>query len=251
MILAFFGTKLDTQSAFDDKGNRLVITNIKADPLTITQIKTKAKDGYWAIQCAQGKKSNKSLTQPLKKHLKKAKLNQSPRFLREIRLQQETKLKLGDQIKVTDVFQSGDKVKVTGTSKGRGFAGVIKRWGFAGGPRTHGQSDRRRAPGSIGQGTDPGRVWKGKKMPGHFGHATKSVTGLQIISFDSDKHLLIVAGTVPGPRNSLLKITKTGSVKKPIKLFSPQLTSSPKSTKSTKKTKTKTKTKTKSKKAAK
>ena len=234
MISAFFGTKLDTQSAFDNQGKRLVVTNIKVGPLTIIQVKTKTKDGYWAIQCAQGQKSNKSLNQPLKKHLQGAKLSQAPRFLREIRLQQETKLKPGDQIKVADVFQPGDKVKVTGTSKGRGFAGVIKRWGFHGGPRTHGQSDRQRAPGSIGQGTDPGRVWKGKKMPGHFGHTTETVIGLQIISLDSDKQLLTITGTVPGPRNSLLKITKTGSFKQPVKLFSakPTLSKPAKKTKS-------------------
>lgn len=212
MISSFFGTKLNVSQTFDDKGNRLVVTHIKVEPLTVIQVKTAEKDGYWSLQCAVGQKSKKSLTQPQKKHLKKhlkgAKLNQAPRFLREIRLKEETQLKPGDQIKVADIFKLGDQIKVTGISKGRGFAGVIKRWGFAGGPRSHGQSDRQRAPGSIGQRTDPGRVWKGKKMPGHFGTDTKTIRGSQVIAIDQKKSLLTISGTVPGHRNSLLKITQ-------------------------------------------
>jgi len=219
MVSAFFGTKLDTESAFDDKGNQLVISRIKVEPLTVTQVKTGKKDGYQAVQCAIGSKSKKSLTKPQKQHLKGAKLPQPPRFLREIKLEEETQLKPGDQIKVTDVFQVGDQIKVTGTSKGRGFAGVIKRWGFAGGPRSHGQSDRERAPGSIGQRTDPGRVWKGKKMPGHFGTDIKTIQTLQVIAIDELKNLLTITGTIPGNRHSLLKITKTGPPKKPVKLW--------------------------------
>jgi len=220
MASVFFGTKIDTSQAFDDKGNRLVVTHIKAEPLTVIQVKTDKQDGYWSLQCAVGHKSNKSLTQPQKKHLQGAKLSQAPRFLREIKLKQASQLKPGDQIKITDVFQPGDQIKVTGVSKGRGFAGVIKRWGFAGGPRSHGQSDRQRAPGSIGQRTDPGRVWKGKKMPGHFGVATKTISSLQVLTIDEAKHFLTITGTVPGSRHSLLKLTKTGQAKKPVKLFS-------------------------------
>jgi len=209
MLNTFFGTKLDSHSAFDQKGNRLVVTSIKVDPLTVTQVKSADKDGYWSVQCAIGTKSNKSLTQPLKLHLKGAKLDKAPRFLREIRVLKEPKLKPGDQIKVADIFSLSDQVKVTGLTKGKGFTGVIKRWGFAGGPRTHGQSDRRRAPGSIGQGTDPGRVWKGKKMPGHSGASTKTIRGLQIIKLDDKTNTLMVTGTVPGHRNTLITITKT------------------------------------------
>ena len=209
MINTFFGTKLNTTQTFDDKGNRLVVTAIKTAPLTITQVKSKEKDNYWAVQVAMGQKSSKNLTRALKSHLKGAKLKQAPLFIREIRLNQDSNLKAGSTIKAADIFKPGDSVKVTGLSKGRGFAGVIKRWGFSAGPRTHGQSDRRRAPGSIGQGTDPGRVWKGKKMPGHYGHQTKTITNLRIVSLDPDKQILQVTGTVPGSRNSLLKITKT------------------------------------------
>jgi len=185
MITSFFGTKLDTAQAFDDKGNRLVVTNIAASPLKVTQLKTTKKDGYWAVQVAVGKR------------------------LRELRFNQEPKLKLGDQLKLTDIFKPGDKVKVTGLSKGRGFAGTTKRWGFATGPRTHGQSDRQRAPGSIGQGTNPGRVWKGKKMSGRFGQETKAISNLQVTLVDEKNNLLQVSGTVPGSRHTLLKITKT------------------------------------------
>jgi len=207
MISSFFGLKLDTAQIFNDKGNRLVVTNIKAEPLTITQIKNNNKDGYWAIQTAIGSKPKKSLTKPLKKHLKGAQLKQAPLHLREIRLNKKPDLKIGDQLTIDKIFKINDQIKVTGLSKGRGFAGVIKRWGFHGGPRTHGQSDRERAPGSIGQRSDPGRVWKGKKMPGHYGHATKTVSGLKVINIDKDKNILQVSGTVPGSRKTLLLIT--------------------------------------------
>jgi len=218
-MLSFFGTKLESFQAFDNEGGRHVATLISTPPLTITQIKNQTTDGYWAYQVAIGQKSVKSLTKPLKQHLKKAKVSFNPQFIREIKLQKEPTLKVGDQIKITDIFKLHDKLKVTGTTKGRGFAGVMKRWGFAGGPRTHGQSDRKRAPGSIGMRTDPGRVWKGKKMAGHFGASTKTILGLQVIAIDDQHHTLTLAGTVPGHRNALVKLIKTGSVKRPINLF--------------------------------
>jgi len=220
MLNTFFGIKLDVSQTFDKKGSRHVVSHIKVNPLTITQIKSQDKDGYLSIQCAIANKSQKSLNKPLKNHLKGAKLTKAPLFLREIKFDDKMEFKSGDQIKAADIFKSGDKIKVTGISKGRGFAGVIKRWGFHGGPRTHGQSDRERAPGSIGQGTDPGRVWKGKKMPGHFGTDTKTIRNLQVITIDEAKNILTIAGTIPGARNSLVKITKIGTFKKPIKLFS-------------------------------
>jgi large subunit ribosomal protein L3 len=211
MISTFFGTKIKTSSTFDDKGRYCVVTHLRVKPLTVTQIKSHGKDGYWAVQVAVGEKSNKSLKKPQKVHLKRAKLKSAPRFLRELKVSKEPTVKVGDKIQLTEVFSLNDQVKITGTTKGKGFAGVIKRWGFHGGPRTHGQSDRPRSPGSIGQGTDPGRVWKGKKMPGHYGASTKSIRGLQIISINSDAHELQISGTVPGHYKSLLKITKTGT----------------------------------------
>ncbi|MBU1085557.1 MAG: 50S ribosomal protein L3 [Candidatus Beckwithbacteria bacterium] len=217
MINTFFATKLKTAQAFDDKGNRLVVTKIKSTPLTVTQIKSVEKDGYWSIQCAFGRKSKKSLSKPLLGHLKAStkgrsssgrKLKTAPKFIREIRILKEPTLKVGDQIKASDVLKAGDKVKVVGISKGRGFAGVMKRWGFKGGPRTHGQSDRPRSIGSIGQGTDPGRVWKGKKMPGRFGTDRITVKNLRVLEVNDQDNLISIKGTVPSFNTALLEITK-------------------------------------------
>ena len=238
MISTFFGTKIKTSSSFDDKGRYCVVTHLKVNPLTVTQVKSKDKDGYWAVQVAIGEKSIKSLKKPQAGHLKASakgrsasggKLDKAPLFLRELLLVEEPTLKVGDKIQLADVFSINDQVKITGTTKGRGFTGVIKRWGFHGGPRTHGQSDRPRSPGSIGQGTDPGRVWKGKKMPGHYGSTTKSIRGLQIVSINSDTQELLVTGTTPGHIKSLLKITKIGKSKRPITLT--KETDKPKKTK--------------------
>ena len=125
-----------------------------------------------------------------------------------MRVDQASELKVGDQIKLNDVLAVGDWVKVSGTVKGRGFAGVVKRHGFHGGPKTHGQSDRHRAPGSIGMRTTPGRVWKGKRMAGRYGGYTATIKNLKVISIDAEKQLLTVTGTVPGATNSLVVITK-------------------------------------------
>lgn len=233
MINTFFATKLKTAQAFDDKGNRLVTTQLKSVPLTVTQIKSIDKDGYWSIQCAFGRKSKKSMSKSLLKHLKKANLKNPPKFIREIKVSEEPTLKIGDKIKVSDVLKEGDKVKVAGLSKGRGFAGVMKRWGFAGGPRTHGQSDRPRSIGSIGQGTDPGRVWKGKKMPGHFGTDRITVKNLQVLLVDDENNLLVIKGTIPSFNTSLIEINKYSKYKNPIKLMS----DSPKTKEDTPKTK--------------
>lgn len=139
-----------------------------------------------------------------------------PRFIKQVNWQvtkdQPEKPKPGDKLTVS-VFESGDEVKVTGTTKGKGFAGVIKRHGFHGGPKTHGQSDRHRAPGSIGSGTTPGRVWKGKKMAGHMGASQQTVTGLEIIEVDQDKNIIFVKGAVPGPTSGFVIVEKTGKVK--------------------------------------
>lgn len=195
MIDQFFATKLATSQTFDDKGNRLVVTRLKTQPLTISQIKTLAKDGYWAVQ-VKFPKTAKNF------------------WHREIRLDQESTFKLGGQINCNDILKPGDLIKATGFSKGRGFSGVMKRHGFSGGPKTHGQSDRSRAPGSIGMRTTPGRVWKGKKMAGHYGMTTKAIRNLQVISFDDQTHTLVITGTIPGSRHTLITLTKTGVVKK-------------------------------------
>lgn len=213
MLNAILGEKDKMSQAFV-AGTRVPVTVVRAGPCVVTHIKNEQKDGYWAVQLGIGQKKEKNLTKPMKGHLKGAiKKKTAPRFLAEVRLDKKPDLKVGDEVKVSDVFKEGDIVSVTGTSKGKGFAGVIKRWGFKGGPRTHGQSDRERAPGSIGQGTDPGRVWKGKKMPGRMGGETKTIRNLMVISVDEDINEIKVSGPVPGGPGSLLVIKKLRSGK--------------------------------------
>ena len=190
MIDQFFATKLITSQTFDEKGNRLVVTQVLAKPLTVVQLKTPAKDGYWALQVQFPKTAKKF-------------------WRREIKLNQESTFKLGDQINCQDILKPGDLLKATGLSKGRGFAGVMKRHGFSGGPKTHGQSDRPRSPGSIGMRTTPGRVWKGKKMAGHYGMATKAIRNLKVINFEETTNILTISGTLSGSRHTLIKLTKS------------------------------------------
>lgn len=197
------------------KGVRVPVTKVVAGPCVVTQIKKIDTDGYWAVQLGFGEKKIKRVTKPMQGHLKGAtKKKMAPRFLREVRLSEEPKFEVGDEIAVSDIFGEGDTVSVTGISKGKGFAGVIKRWGFAMGPRTHGQSDRLRAPGSIGQGTTPGRVWKGKKMAGRMGGNTVTVKNLKIISIDPKNNELTISGPVPGTTKGLLIIKKLRGGKK-------------------------------------
>lgn len=191
--------------AYDNTGRWVSVTRLAVGPCTVTQVKKIAEaDGYNAVQLVFGK--TRHLNQPLAGHLKPASLTQAPRFIQEIR-QDDESVSVGDQVKVSDVFQEGDVVKVTGWTKGRGFAGVVKRWGFSGGPKTHGQSDRHRAPGSIGQGTDPGRVHKGKKMPGKYGPDRKSIKNLRVFKVDSEKNELWVRGAVPGHTNNKVVVS--------------------------------------------
>lgn len=191
MINSFFATKLETSQIFDIKGNLQVVTKLKITPLTVAQLKSKAKNGYDSIQFT------------LPKTVKKL-------WRREIKLTEVETVKVGDQINLADILKVGDKLKVTGTSKGKGFAGVVKRHGFAGvGGQTHGQSDRQRAPGSIGMRTTPGRVWKGHRMAGHMGSETVSIRNLIVLAFDEITQILTVSGTIPGSRKSLIKLTKT------------------------------------------
>lgn len=207
------GTKKQMSQAFIE-GVRVPITYIEAGPCVVTQVKNLKKDGYWAIQLGFGAKKINKVTKSLQGHLKGVTKNKmTPRFLREVRVSEGLKMKVGDEVKISDIFSEGDKISVTGISKGKGFAGVMKRWGFAGGPKTHGQSDRERAPGSIGQGTTPGRVHKGKKMPGRMGTDRVTIKNIRVVSVDSDKNLLTVSGPVPGAPNSLLIVRKLTSGK--------------------------------------
>lgn len=207
MLKAILGEKINQTQRFTEKGKRIPVTLIKAGPCPVVQVKTETDDGYWAVQLGFSEKKSKHTTKPILGHFKKAGLKTTPRFLREIRSKIK-ELKIRDIIKVGDVFKAGDKVAVTGISKGKGFAGVVKRWGFAGGPRTRGQSDRERAPGSIGQHTTPGRVHKGKKMAGRMGGNQVTVKGLKVVEIDKEKNLLLVKGLVPGAKKGLLIVKK-------------------------------------------
>jgi large subunit ribosomal protein L3 len=183
-----------------------------AGPCVVTQVQTPEKDGYWAVQLGFGERKIKNVTKALQGHLKGAiKDKKAPRFLREVRMPEDPGLKVGDEVILTDVFKVGDYVAVVGTSKGKGFQGVVKRWGFAGGPRTHGQSDRERAPGSIGQTTTPGRVFKGKKMAGRMGGDRVTIKNLQVISMDPEKGEIELSGAVPGSTGSLVILKRLSS----------------------------------------
>lgn len=207
------GTKQNMGQTFV-QGTRVPVTYVKAGPCVVTQVKDEEKHGYWSVQLGFGEKRIKNITKPMQGHLKGAiKDKKAPRFLREVRFDKKPDLKVGDIVNLTDVFKRGDLVTVTGVSKGKGFAGVVKRYGFGGGPRTHGQSDRLRAPGSIGQGTDPGRVWKGKQMPGRMGNQTVTIKNLIVVSVDKDKNLISLSGPVPGANKGLLILRKIGSGK--------------------------------------
>ena len=213
MLNTILASKMKMGQTFVE-GVRLPVTHVKAGPCVVTQVKKMDTDGYWGLQLGFGEKKIKNVTKPLQGHLKGAiQKKKAPRFLREVKFNEKPDYKIGDVINISDIFKKGDVISVTGTSKGKGFAGVMKRWGFAGGPRTHGQSDRQRAPGSIGQGTDPGRVHKGKKMGGRMGTDRKTIKNLFVIDIDEENNQLLLSGPVPGVSGGLLMITKLASGK--------------------------------------
>lgn len=207
MITGILGTKLRQSQAFTHDGKRIPVTVIEAGPCWVTHIADYGS--FRGIQLGLG--NTKNITKARQGQMKKAGLEQKPRFLREIRVSElgtPPGCAVGDTITVGDIFAPGDPIRVTGTSKGKGFAGVVKRHHFAGGPRTHGQSDRERAPGSIGQATTPGRVYRGKRMAGRMGGETVTVRGLSVVAVDPEKNLLTIKGVVPGAINGLLIIQK-------------------------------------------
>ena len=202
MLQGFLGKKIGMTQIFREDGRVVPVTVIEAGPCVVTQVKTLENDGYEAVQLGFGdvKRRNK----PQAGHLKNSKLS---RYLREVSTDDTSEFEVGQTIGV-DIFEAGEKIDVIGKSKGRGFAGVMKRWNFGGGPRTHGQSDRARAPGSIGGGTTPGKVYKGLKMAGHMGNRRITVKGLEIVEIDSERNLLLVKGGIPGATNSLVQIRR-------------------------------------------
>ena len=204
MIQEVIGRKLGMTQMFRDNGEAEAITVVEAGPCVVIQVKTEAKEGYNAAQLGFGKA--KKLKSPQKGHLKEL---GDFRYLREFRLADTTGVKVGDSVDAS-LFQAGDRVDVTGVSKGRGFAGVVKRHGFHGGPKTHGQSDRHRAPGAIGSTTSPGRVLKGRRMAGRMGNQRVTVRRLEVLKTDPERNLLLIRGAVPGAKNGLLLIGKSG-----------------------------------------
>jgi large subunit ribosomal protein L3 len=200
------GKKVGMTQIFDDRGEVVPVTVIEAGPCFVAQIKTVERDGYTAIQLGFEETKPKRLTQPQLKHLQKSNLP-ALRHLREIRLApgDVSDVEEGQELTVA-LFEPGEYVDVSGVSKGRGFAGVVKRHGFRGGPKTHGQSDRHRAPGSIGACTTPGRVFKGKRMAGRMGGERVTVQNLEIVMVDPERNLLAIKGAVPGAKNGLVEI---------------------------------------------
>ncbi len=198
--------KIGMTNFFDKEGDSVAVTVVEAGPCYVTQIKTTEKDGYNSVQIGFLPKKKKQVTKPLLNHF--TKINIEPlRILREFKYDNFKELNLGDVIRA-DIFAVGENVNVTGISKGRGFAGVVKRHKFRGGPKTHGQSDRHRAPGSIGQSSSPSRVFKGVRMAGRMGNSRFTVKNLKIFNVDAEKNLLFIKGGVPGPNNGILEIVK-------------------------------------------
>lgn len=193
-------------SLFDENGKNLPCTVIEAGPCTVTQVKTVDTDGYEAIQIAYGDTREKLLSKAQLGHLAKSGVSPKARILEIDSLDQE--VKAGDEVAV-DIFQEGEFVDISGTSKGKGFQGVVKRHGFGGvGQSTHGQHNRLRAPGSIGAGSDPSRVFKGMRMAGRMGGKKTMIENLQVLKVDKENNLLVVKGSVPGAKNSYVIITK-------------------------------------------
>ncbi len=202
-IEGILGRKLGMTQVFREDGTSVPVTVIEAGPCTVVQVKTGENDGYAAVQLGFG--ARKRVSSPLKGHMKG--LGQF-RHLREFRVDDIGEWEVGKKVGC-ELFQQGDLVDVSGASKGRGFAGVMKRHGFHGGPRTHGQSDRARAPGSIGAGTDPGRVMKGRKMAGHMGTGQVTVKNLRVLQSDPARSILMVEGSVPGNKDTLLRVRRS------------------------------------------
>jgi len=206
MFPGIIGRKIGMTQLFQESGETVAVTAIQAGPSVVTQVKNKDSDGYDAIQVGfiENKVKQSQLSSPKKGHLRGL---ENVRYLREFRTDDISSVKRGDRVDV-GFLKHGDLINVTGFSKGRGFAGVVKRHHFAGGPKTHGQTDRHRAPGSIGATTFPGRVLKGKRMAGHMGNRRVTAHNLEVIQADPERNLLLVKGAVPGANGGLLVIEK-------------------------------------------
>jgi large subunit ribosomal protein L3 len=204
MLKGLIGRKIGMTQIFDESGRAIPVTLLEAGPCFVSQIKNTESDGYSAVQLAFGEVKPKRLSKAQLGHLK---TNNLPpvRVLREFRTKQLEDINPGDELKAS-VFAAGEYVDVIGTSKGKGFAGAVKRYGFSGGPKTHGQSDRQRAPGSSGSGTTPGRVYKGKRRPGHMGDVQVTSSHIRVAMVDPERNLIAVQGSVPGSKGGTVVI---------------------------------------------
>ncbi len=203
---AIIGKKLGMTQIFDENGYVIPVTVIEAGPCVVAQVKSEDNDGYNAIQLGFGEVKDKHINKPEKGHFAKSKLT-AKKHLREFRTDSVSDVKVGDEVKA-DVFTAGEKVDIQGVTKGKGFQGVIKRHGQHRGPMGHGSMYHRR-PGSMGSTSTPGRVFKGKKLPGHMGVQTVTIQNLDVVRVDMDKNVLLVKGSVPGPKGAILKIKAT------------------------------------------
>ena len=206
MSIGLIGRKVGVTQVFQGDGTMVAVSVLAIEPNTVTRLRTEARDGYTAVQL--GAEPAKRLTKPEAGQLKNLpKSAQSLASIREFRVDSVDGYELGQTVAIGDLFNEGDLVDVTGVSKGKGFAGQIKRHNFHRGPKTHG-SDHHREPGSIGPGTTPGRVYKGLKMAGHMGHERATIKKLRVVRADTDRNLLLVKGSLPGPRGSLILVKK-------------------------------------------
>ncbi len=203
MKKAILGTKIGMTQIFNEDGKVVPVTVVLAGPCTVVQKKTVETDGYEAVQVGYGEVKEKSLNKPMKGHFAKAD-TAAKKYLREFRLEDVASLNVGDEIKA-DIFEAGEKVDVTGISKGKGFAGPMKRWGLHRGPMTHG-SGYHRGSGSMGACSSPGRVMKGKKLPGHMGVDTVTIQNLEVVKVNAEENIILIKGAVPGSKGGLITI---------------------------------------------
>ena len=200
------GKKLGMASFFGPTGREFPVTIVETGPCVVVQVKTLEKDKYEAVQLGFVEKKEKGVNKPLKGHFQKAGVTPK-RFLKEFRFEGAGELEVGSEVNVS-IFNEGDSLAVTGTSKGKGFQGVIKRWGMKRQGRSHGTHESKRGTGSIGQCAWPSRVWKGKHMAGRMGNDTVTISNLEVLKIIPEKNIIFVKGSVPGGKNGLLKIRK-------------------------------------------
>ena len=210
MKKGLIGKKIGMTQIFNEEGKVILVTVIEAGPCVVSQVKTEETDGYNSIQLGFGAIKESKVNKPERGHFTKANIAPA-RYLREFRVDSIEDVKVGDELKA-DIFMAGDKIDIQGTSKGKGFQGVIKRHGQHRGPMGHGSMYHRR-PGSMGSTSTPGRVFKGKKLPGHMGAETVTIQNLEVIKVDLDKNIILVKGSVPGAKGSILKIKSSVKAK--------------------------------------